>query len=96
MSCPARVAGCALPLLSRLVPPSKARPDIRVLTHLAHFVTAVSLIACVGDPAGEVRTSYAQPCVRPAGLLHSTRAAELESSFCTFARGSSPWHVHFV
>ena len=66
---------CALPLLPRLVPPARARPDAKVLAHILLFVGCMCLIACLGDPSSERRTSYAQACIR------KSRGGELESSF---------------
>lgn len=82
---------CAYPLVPRvraaLTPPA-SRPASAasaghgaVFGHVAVFVGAIVLIALVGDPAGERRTSFSQPCIRNSGRVAGGGCPQAESSF---------------
>ena len=57
-------------------------PDhFSVVKHLAAFVLAIVLIAALGDPTAERRTSFGQPCIRNSGGKAGTGCPQLESCF---------------
>lgn len=62
--------------------PSAASADhSAVFRHLSVFVLSIVLIAILGDPTAERRTSFSQPCFRNSGRQKGGSCPQMESSF---------------
>ena len=76
---PRVLAAWTTPKTKKKAPASRSHGA--VFAHCTTFVVAIVLLAALGDPTAERRTSFSQPCIRSRGHKVGTGCPQTESCF---------------